>query len=180
MGKYDDVAVYDIPFSEVEQTVADWASEALELRHGAAGDPKGKLVQAGMFDGSYELADLLLRARQRSDRVDELLAKCTQARARAKRAQSQAQFSAELAYDEATRNNATRRTAEFVSREERKADAALDSLEQRRIAHFAERLVSVTAEAYEVVNQIHWQLESMRKDIRATMHALQFESSLER
>lgn len=118
--------------------------------------------------------------RLRSDRVDELLAKVTQARGRVKRAEDQAKFAADLAYDEAARANSINRRAEFSSARERNADASLDSIQQKRQAHQAARLVSVASEAYEVVNQAHWSLESIRKDLRADLHSLQFESSLER
>lgn len=176
----EELSAYDIPFTAIEEQVLAWAREALDLRHGEAGDPQGRLAGVAVEHDHREVMDYLRRVRARADRVDGLLSKVTQAKARAKRAQDQAQFAAEIAYDEATQNNAARRTRDFVTREERKADAALDSLEQRRIAHHSARLVSVTAEAYEVVNQVHWQLEGIRKDLRAMLHALQFESSLER
>lgn len=177
---YDLVSAHDIPFTEMEERVLSWATEALDLRHGEAGDPDGRLGVPEDNADAQEVMYFLRRVRQRSDRVDALLAATTQAKARAKRAQEHAQFQADIAYDTATQGNAARRTRDFVTREERKADAALDSLEQRRIAHFAARLVSVTAEAHEVVNQVHWQLDAIRKDSRATLHALQFESNLER
>lgn len=176
-----ELAAYDIPFSEIEERVMDWVAEALELRHGPAGDPKGPINGWGSTeDTPRDALDLLLRVKTRSDRIGELLSKVTQAKARAKRAQDQAQFQAEIAYAEAMRNNAARRADAFVSARERDADASLDSLEQRRIAHHAARLVSITTEAYDVVSQTYWQLEAIRKDVRATIHALQFESSLER
>lgn len=171
---------YDIPFEGVEASVMAWVREALDLRHGGAGDPKGKLTVVDAAEGIQAFQDMLLRVRQRSDRVDELLAKTTQARSRARRAQDEARFLADVALDTALDNNAATRTRDFVTREERNADAKLRSLEQRRHAHRSERLVSITQEAYDVVNQIHWSLESIRKDLRATLHALQFESSLER
>lgn len=180
MSAVQELAVHDISFTEMEQHVVNWAREALELRHGAAGDPDGPLGIPDITAGPHEILVFLLRVQARANRVGELLAKTTQARSRAKRAQDQSKFSAEIAYDEAMRNNAARRTVEFTSARERAADAALDSLEQRRIAHHAGRLVSVTSEAYEVVSQVHWQLEGLRKDLRAMLHALQFETSLER
>lgn len=180
MTDYGSVAMYDVPFAALEGAILGWVSEALDLRHGVAGDPKGRIGTVRIEDGLREILDLLLRVRVRSDRVDELLAKVTQAKGRAKRAQDGAQFAADVAYDEATRGNAARRTIEFSTGRERHADAALDSLEVRRTAHQAARLVSVTTEAYEVVNQVHWQLEGIRKDLRASLHAFQFESSLER
>lgn len=170
----------DIPLSGMEVRVQAWVKEAIELRHGDAGDPKGSIRGWGSSEDSIsEVQDLLLRVRTRSDRVDELLAKSTQAKARAKRAQDEAAFSADRVLMEATTQRASRR-AEFSSGREREAEAKLDAFEERRLAHQAGRLVSVTVEAYEVINQIHWQLDSIRKDLRAILHALQFESGLER
>lgn len=173
-----ELADFDIPFTELEQRVLAWVAEALDLRHGAAGDPKGRLRDSP--EGSpAEVTDLLLRVRARSDRVDELLSKVTLARGRAKRSKEEAAFSADRALMEATQQRAARRV-EFSTGKEREADAKLDSFEERRIAHQGDRLVSVTQDAYEVINQVHWSLEAIRKDLRATLHALQFESSLER
>ena len=170
----------EAPLSELETRVLSWVKETLELRHGAAGDPKGSIRGWGSAEDSIQdVQDLLLRVRARSDRVDELLAKATQAKARAKRAQDEAAFSADRALMQATTHRATKR-AEFSSGREREAEAKLDAFEERRLAHQASRLVSVTGEAYEVINQVHWQLDAIRKDLRATLHALQFESGLER
>lgn len=173
-----DVSDYDIPFNELEARVMAWVTEALELRHGTAGDPDGRLRDAAT-DTMEEVQNLLLRARQRSDRVDELLANATRARGRARRAKEEAAFQADNAVNRATTVRAANRV-EFSAGREREAEAKLDAFDERRAAHLAERLVSVTAEAYDVVNQIHWQLDAFRKDLRAQLHALQFESSLER
>lgn len=175
---YEDLAVYDIPFGEVEGRIVAWVNEALELRHGAAGDPLGSIHDAPE-ETIDEVTSLLLRVRQRSDRVDELLANATRARGRARRAKEEAAFTADLALLTATSERAQRRV-DFESGREREADAKLASVEERRLAHRAARLVDITAESYEVINQVHWQLDAMRKDLRARLHALQFESSLER
>jgi len=168
----------ETPLSKLETAVISWLAEALELRHGDAGDPKGKLKDTHP-EGVAEVTDFLLRVRQRSDRVDELLAKTTRAKARARRAKEEAEFLAEQALYKATQVHAGRRV-DFSAAREREADAKLDAFEERRLAHQANRLVNVTSEAYDVVNQVHWQLDAMRKDLRATLHAFQFESSLER
>lgn len=174
-----ELADYDLPFSGIESRLVGWVSEALELRHGAAEDPQGKLTPVDPSEGPPAITESLLRVRARSDRVDELLSRITLERGRAKRAKEGAQFAADTALMEATQVRASRR-AEFSSGREREAEAKLDSLEQRRMAHQADRLVSVANDAYEVINQVHWQLDAIRKDLRATLHALQFESSLER
>lgn len=179
--KYEAVAPFDIPFTDLESKVMAWVAEAIDLRHGDAGDQDGPLRQVGMEEGLHVVMNELVRTRNRSDRVDGLLAKVTQARGRARRAQEGAAFAAAQKYDEAQKDNGARRLSNsFMTREERNAEAALDSLEERRVAHQAERLVSITAEAYEVINQIHWQLNAIRTDLRAQIHAIQFENSLER
>ena len=172
------LAAYDVPFGTLEGQVMGWVQEALDLRHGTAGDPKGPLRGVHPETGP-EVQDFLLRVRVRSDRVDELLSKATLARGRAKRAKEEAAFHADQALMEATQQRAARRV-EFSSAREREADAKLDSFEERRIAHQGDRLVSITNDAYEVISQVHWQLDAMRKDLRAQLHALQFESNLER
>lgn len=174
-----ELADFDLPFSKVEQQVLAWMKEALELRHGTAGDPKGSLKGA-QHETPAEITDLLLRVRARSDRVDELLSRVTIARGRARRAREEAQFAADRRLMEATQERAGKLGREYETGKEREADAKLEAFEERRIAHQGERLVSVTNDAYDVVNQCHWQLDAIRKDLRAQLHALQFESSLER
>jgi hypothetical protein len=175
------LAAYDIPFTEIESSVMAWAREALELRQGEAGDPEGRIMPVHISEGHRAVLDMLARVRRRSDRIDELLAKATMAKARAKRTQDQAKFDAEVAYDTAANDNANNRAPErMVSREERHADAALLSLNERRRAHQAERLVSITTEAHRLISDASWQLGDIRKELREIIHAIQFESSLER
>ncbi len=176
----DELDEYDLPFTEVEQRVQDWVKEALDLRFKDAGDPEGPLNALEYDTMPTVMNALLLRVRQRSDRVDQLLMNVTRARARAKRVKATAIFNAEIAYDTAMQANANKRTREFVTAAERNADAALDSLTQKRVAHHAQRAVDVTEEAYEVIKGVHWQLDAIRKDLRAAIHQLQFEAGLER
>lgn len=171
---------YDVPFSELESSVQEWATEAIELRFGSGEDPQGPLYPLGPEAKVHEQTDFLYRVKKRVERVDLLYSNAIQAKARARRAQESAQFDATKAYEEAMRKNQASRTADFITRDERVADASLDSFEQKRIAHHAGRLVSITSEAYDVIREMHWQLEALRKDVRAMIHAQNFESSLER
>lgn len=164
----------------LEEMLLNWTAEAFELRHGEASDPEGKLHSVDPTDGIDAVSHMLLRVRQRADRVEFILGKVTQARYRVRRAREAAVFEAEVAYDTASDANAKARVREYVTREERHAEAALESLEARREAHLAERRQSIADEAYEVVKQIDWQLNAMRTDLRASLHALHFESNLER
>lgn len=170
--------VYDVPFSDLEAQVMEWVKECLDLRHGEAGDPQGRLRDA-TEETPHEMMELLRRVRARADRVDGLLATATRARGRARRAKTEAEFAADNAMSDATSKRAERRR-DFETGREREADAKLDTFEQRRMAHQASRLVDVTTEAYDVISQVHWQFNAMRQDLRASLHALQFEASLER
>ncbi len=173
-----ELSEYDLPFDTMGERVTSWVAEALELRHGSAGDPQGP-IRGSAESSPSEIMDLLLRVRSRADRVDELLSKSTQAKFRARRAKDEAQFVADRKVMEATKHHASRR-GDFSAGREREAEAKLDSFAELRVSHQADRLVSITIEAYEVINQVHWQLDAIRKDLRASLHALQFESSLER
>lgn len=173
-----DLSVYEVPLTHQEETALGWIREALDLRHGAANDPQGTIK--GVYPETVpEIMDLLRRVRTRSDRVDGLLGAATQALARSRRAQDEAAFQAESALYNATTERAGRRR-EFESGREREADAKTATIEQRRAAHQASRLVGVTKEAYDVISQVHWQLDGIRKELTAQIRALQFESSLER
>lgn len=170
-----ELAVYDIPFTGIEDTMIAWVEEALELRHGEGG------IEVAQWEDPRQITAVLVNVRTRSDRVDQLLANITRARGRVRRAQDQARFQAEQAFATAASDNKNRRGFDtFISREERKADADLASIEQRRLAHQAERVVSVANECWDVINQIHWQLDSIRTDLRTQINSLRMESSLER
>lgn len=163
-----------------ESGLANIVAEALELRHGEADDPDGRLTPVDPNDGPDAVRHMLLRVTQRADRVDYLLAQVTRARGRARRARDDARYESDLAFSAATNTNELNRTREYVTREERNAAAMLESLAQKRAAHLADRLVSHADEAYDVLNQIHRQFGDMRNDLRASLRALQFESSLDR
>lgn len=173
-----ELASFDIPFSDIEKQVMDWVREAIELRHGAAGDPDGPLT-TGSEETPREALAYLRRVRQRTDRVDELMTRTIRAKGRARRVRDEATFHADNALTTAVVERGTHRK-EFSAFRERESEAKLDSFEERRLAHQAARLVDVTSEAYDVINGIHWQLDAIRKDLRSTLNALQFEATLER
>lgn len=172
---------YDIPFNEMEKKILAWVEEALELRHGSAGDEDGPIGQAfkdlNMQD-TREIIALMFRIRQRSDRVDFLLSLVAQAKGRASRAQSEAKFAADEKYERAMNERSTTKR-EFTSGREIHANASIDSIDDRRIAHKAQRLVSITQEAYDVINQIGWQLQRQRDDLKEMLRTLRFEHSLD-
>lgn len=166
--------------TQTETMLSGIVEEVLDLRHGEAGDPEGRLTTVDPNDGPEAVSHMLLRVRQRSDRVDYLLAQVTRARGIARRSRENARFESEFAYNTATSTNERNRTREFVSKEERHAAAALASLAEKRQVFLADRLVSHADEAYEIVNQVYRQFGDIRTDLRATLRGLQFESSLER
>lgn len=166
------------PLDEQSKRVLEWVKEALELRFGVADDPDG-VLQGAPQDTIQEVMHLLRRVRARADRVDELQAKALLAKGRAKRVQENAAFLADQKLSEAAKDHASKR-ADFSTGFERQSEAKLDAFEERRTAYQAGKLVSVTDDAFRVINGCHYQLKTMRDDLRAFLHALQFESSLER
>lgn len=174
------LAEYEKPFTEIEQRMLGWVSEALELRHGEAGDPLGTIKPLEITDGPDQVRTDLGRARARQDRLDELLATMRRALGRVSRARKAAEQEFKEAYDAANRLNASRRRVEFSSAKERDSDASLDSLEQRRIANEAERLELFAKECFDIINDAARQMGSLRDDLKQTLRAFQFESSLER
>lgn len=174
-----DLERYDTELSTVEQRMTAWVDEALELRHGTAGDEDGTLEDILYVESPGMLTHALLRVRRRSDRVDGLLANITRARGRLRRLQANARFEAERAYSEASSRGLAHRV-DFSSAKERDSNAKLDSFQQQREAHHAAQAVSMAEECYEVIKDISWQLQSMRTELRAVLNALQFESTLER
>jgi len=152
--------------------------EAVDLRHGVAGDPEGNLSTASDETPAEALA-FLRRVRPRADRVDELLAAAKRARGRLRLVRDEAKFQADSAVEEKWADKASKRV-EFSSSFERGVEARTETFEQRRDAHQAARLVSVADDAVDVISQCYWGLDGIRKDLRSTLHALQFEYSLER
>jgi hypothetical protein len=175
-----DLSVYEVPFGDVEQRLLAWVEEALELRHGAAGDPLGPIKALDFSDGPEIVRNDLIRARMRQDRVDELASLATRARGRIDRVRKEAARQAEEAYDLANRHNAANRRAEFTTGREKHSDANLDTLEQRRTAAEAERLASFAEECERVIRAKSFELGGVRDDLKHVLRGLQFESSLER
>lgn len=175
-----ELSTYDIPFTDLESQLMEWVKEALDIRHGEYNDPEGKLSLPLPSLGTGAILNSLLRVRSRLDRVDELVAKVTQAQYRIARAEASAKFDAEEAWDRAAQRNRAANVGQFTTGKERAADASLDSFEQKRTAHQASRLVSVATEALAVIKHAYWGLNALREDHNTLLRTLQFESSLER
>lgn len=170
-----ELAEYDQPFTEIEHRMVAWVEETLTLRH----DMPNHMDAVTTTDDAVGVLTVLRDVTVRADRVDGLFANATRARARARRAEAAAKFQADRTYAEQAVAGAARRV-EFSSAKERDSDARLGSFEQQRLAHHAARTVSVAEECYEVIRQVNWQFDAMRKELRAVLNALQFQSSLER
>ncbi len=163
---------------EVEEQVDKWVREVIELRFGKAEDPDGDVLG---FPGDHpdEVVHMLNRVRIRSDRIEEIQSNLRRVRGRIKRSLDAAQLEADLKRDESFVRNRASRTMDFVTADERKADAALDSLEEKRAALALKRLHDFVQEAHDVVDQARWGLSAYRQDLRAQLHALQVVRSME-
>lgn len=164
---------------EVEENLLSWATEALELRHGVAGDPEGKVHLPAYEEGQPGFVRMLQRVRVRLDRVEELQSKARQAKGRIMRMREQADFDASLAYDTALQQQGASRIREYVTAAEKNADATLASIEQKRAAHQLKRLESFSTETLDVLGQCYWGLEKLREDILQMLKLLQFTTTEE-
>jgi len=150
--------------ADVENELLAWASEALELRHGEADDPQGKVSLPEFELGQPAAVDMLARVRVRLDRVEELQSKARRAKGRVMRMREEADFEASLKYDEEMANGKNR-WREYVTADEKRADAMLASLSEKRQAHQLKRLESVATETLDVIGQCYWGLGKLREDI---------------
>ncbi len=170
---------YDVPLSTAEAQLTAWVDEALALRHDAGDDPEGPIDLAGVeLLPNEDVLHIMGRLPSRTERVNGIKASVTRGKGRIRRAATESKFEAEIAYDTAMQKRSNKRR-EFTSAKEMNADASLDSLDQRRNAHKLGRLVSFADEAYEIVQQVDWQLSSMRTDLREILRSARFESSID-
>jgi|SRR6187431_2372524 len=163
---------------ELENSLLSWATEALELRHGEAGDPDGKVGLPPYELGTEAYILMLQRVRQRLDRTEELQSKARQAKGRVTRLREQSAFEASLAYDTALQKGKLK-FQEYVSAAEKSADATLASIDEKRKEHQMKRLESVATETYDVISQCYWGLEKLREDVKSMLRTFQFISSEE-
>ncbi len=163
----------------VEKQLYAWLDEAVTLRYEAAGDPAGPLRIPAVELGPQPFLDLLIRARQRQDRIEELMGKTHRVRAKLAIRQMDADQEAQEAVDRATVERANNRQ-EYEAFAERKAGASLDSFAEKRLAHAAKRRLAVAEEVHKGVTDIYWGLNGFRADVRQILNSFQLESSLER
>jgi hypothetical protein len=165
--------------NSLEKVLLEWAAEALDLRHGEANDPKGKVSLPAYELGQSAALDMLQRVRVRLDRVEELQSKARQARGRILRARQQAEFDASVKYDEAMNRARETRVQEFVSAAEKNASAALASLQEKRQLHQWKKSESQATETLDVISDCYWGLEKLREDVLQMLRLQQFVTSEE-
>ena len=159
------LSIYDLPFEGTETAIIGWVEEALELRHGEAGDPDGRIELPAFETGRDGVLATLRRVRVRLDRLEELQAKSRQAKGRVSRVKANAEFEAQVEYDRAMQQRGNTRVREYVTADEKRADAALDTIAQKRVVHQTNRLQSIADEAYDVVKGCYWGMDKIRTEL---------------
>lgn len=162
----------------IERTLVAWTTEAIDLRFGEANDPEGVVRLPDFNDGTRAVVASLGRVRKRLDRVEEIRSKLTQLKGRLHREQLEVIYQAEMALHTAARRNAANRVP-FQSSDERKAEAALDSMTEKRAAHLAKMQMERVEEAVQVINDIYWGLGKLREDHKSMLQAIQGVTSIE-
>ncbi len=150
--------------SDVENQLLCWATESLELRHGEADDPSGRVSLPAFELGQPAAVDMLSRVRQRLDRVEELQSHSRQALGRVVRMREEAEYELSQKYDTAIATNRNR-FVDYQSADEKRADADLQSLEEKRKLHQVKRVESHAREVLDVVTQCYWGLSNLREDL---------------
>lgn len=149
---------------QITDQLLGWVTEAMELRHGAAEDPEGRVSLPPFELGQPAAVDMLQRVRQRLDRVEELQSLARQGLGRVIRLREEAEYELSLKYDESIANSRNR-FVEYQSADEKRADAALASITEKRNLHKIKKLESHAKEALDVIGQCYWGLSNLRTDI---------------
>lgn len=162
----------------VAKQLYDWLAEGVELRFGTAGDKDGPIALPAYETGPSEFTRVLLRARKRADRIEELLSKAKRVQRKLAAVQKDAADIAQDKLDEAlVAGNASR--IEFSTGMERKAEASLKSFDEKRAERLAQRRLDVANEVVEALKDLHFGLAGWRTDVRDVIRSYQLESNLE-
>lgn len=159
---------------EIQQALAQFASECYKLR-----------FEVGSLDvdaSPSEVMSLLLDARRRLDRIEELLHKTILVRGRLSRVNSAASVAAEEAWDEQAIKNKSRSTGvvtDYSGPRERYAESNLATLNERRAMRQAAELLSLANDSFDVIKLAHQGLDRVRQECLVLLRSLRFESSLE-
>lgn len=153
-------------------------NEAVELRFGTANDPEGELhIPAYEVGNPEQFIHVLVRARQRADRVEFLLNQAKKIRNALAMRKREADDAEQDRLDQALSQG---KKVEFKTRDETMAEARLQSFDERRAARLAARRAEVAHQVVEAINDIHWGLSGLRTDLREVLRSFQFESNMER
>lgn len=164
------------PDKVVEQLYA-WLTTATELRFGS--DINGnKLIVPAYEEGPETFARVLLQARQRADRIEELLSKAKRVRRRLAVAQQEAADVASDKRDIALADGATKRV-EYSIGDERRAEANLASFTEKRAERAAQRRLDAADEVVDALKDMHFGLGGFRTDVRDVIRSYQLISNLE-
>lgn len=162
----------------IESTVLSSVAEAMELRHGTAGDEEGALRIVSLDSGIHTVATELQRVRKRIDRVDYLRDQTALIRSKLRKSKAETDFLAEAKFSQAF-SDRDRVKHEYASALSVKSNATLDSFEELRAAHEAKMQIDLVNECYEIIDRIGRQLDGIRNDLRTMLRTLQFESTLD-
>lgn len=162
----------------VTKQLYSWLEEALELRFGEAGDPEGRLTLPEYEVGPAEFTRVLLRARKRADRIEELLSKSKRVHGRLAAIQREAADKTQDKMDEALVSGQHTKM-EFSTGLERKAEASLKSFDEKREERKAQRRLDVADEVVGALKDVHFGLAGWRSDVRDVIRTFQLESNLE-
>jgi hypothetical protein len=161
--------------TDIPSLLDGYLREAIELR---------MLAELPALSSSMvDIQGALLDARQRQDRVEELMRNAMRIKARAQRSATAATLTADEAWDQAAVSNRTapvQRGEEYMSGKERHAHANLAVLDLRRAARAAQELAHICEEAVDVLRTVYWGVSGVRDDIRELLRTTAFESHLER
>lgn len=162
----------------VTKQLYSWLDEAVSLRFGE--DTNGEKLRVPAWEeGPQAFVSQLIAARQRADRVEELLSKAKRVQSRLSAAQKEAAYEAQVKRDTALAEGARNR-AEFSIGDERRAEANLLSFEEKRKERKAQAMVDVADAVTDGIKDAHWGLSGWRNDMRDIVRSFQLESNLER
>lgn len=162
----------------IEKLVVSMVEEAMDLRHGEAGDEDGKLRVVSFDEGVRAVAYELQRVRVRSDRVDYLRDKTALIRSTLRKRKAETDFEAEAKFSQAISDRDSIKK-EYASALSVKSKATLDSFDELRAAHESKKLIDLVNECYEIIDRCGRQLDGIRNDLRVQLRTLQFESTLD-
>lgn len=164
---------------DIKEILYKDVEEAVELRYGAADDPLGPLTFPKYEEGPGAFSAAIIRARQRSDRIEEILLRAKRIKSRLAAKLRDTADEAQDKLDKALVDGQKTR-ADFSTGAERRAEANLKSFDELRAERLARRELAVAEEVVDALTTLHWGLNGWRSDARDILRSFQLESNLER